>query len=358
MLFFLGLLIFLSCCNSKETDSVFEIKGKLKADLDTIHIYPGLIAKKFLDTTLYNFSSPVDTGNFSFQGLAPYPQMMNLHSPKVGISTPFFIEEGITDLSLSFMDGDRKVQISESTKSQTQKEFELLVSSKLDAIYQKIRSSKSREEKIRHSKEVDSAIIGHLKQHPNSYVALWLMVDRYSRSSLERNKNLEDALQFFSKEIQSSPLYKKFKENIAKKENLSFENKRIPLKTLESEPTILEIKSHKNNYTLIDFWFSYCKPCLLEMPKYIPIYAKYKKYGFDIISISVDNTKDISNWVNVINENDFFWTNYLDENGVETRKLEITSFPTTFLVDSEGKIIEKNISAEKLDWFLNVNLNK
>ncbi|UOY08571.1 AhpC/TSA family protein [Muricauda sp. SCSIO 64092] len=358
VLVFLGLLAALSCCKEKEDNIAFEIHGKMEANLDSVHVYPGFISKKFLDTTLYDFSSIVDKGNFSFKGKAPYPQMMNLHSPKIGISTPFFIEEGYTNLSVSFINRDRKVQISENTKSQTQKEYELLVSTKLDSIYQNIKHSKSREERMKHSKDIDHAIINHLRENPNSYVALWLMIDRFCKSGSEYNKSYENALLFFSKEIQNIPLYKIFKNNLIKKKNFSFENTLISLKSLDNQPIVFDIKNHKNKYILIDFWFSFCKPCLLEMPKYIPIYSKYKKHGFEIVSISVDNTEDIPNWIKVINENNFSWSHYLDENGLETRKLDIVSFPTTFLVDANGKIIEKNLSAEKLNEFLGINLDK
>ncbi|BFP40869.1 TlpA disulfide reductase family protein [Flavobacteriaceae bacterium GF1] len=357
VLVLLGLLAALSCCKEKEDNMTFEIQGKMEADLDSIHIYPGFISKKFLDTTLYDFSSIVEKGNFSFKGKAPYPQMMNLHSPKIGISTPFFIEGGDTHLSVSFINRDRKVQISESTKSRTQKEYELLVSTKLDSIYQNLKHSKSRQERIKRSKDIDDAIINHLRENPNSYVALWLMIDRFCKSGSEYNKSYENALSFFSKEIQSIPLYKIFKKALIKKKNFSFEHTLIPLKSLNDQSVVLDIKNLKNKYILIDFWFSFCKPCLLEMPKYIPIYSKYKNDGFEIVSISVDNTEDIPNWVKVINEKNFAWSHYLDENGLETRKLDIVSFPTTFLVDANGKIIEKNLSAEKLNQFLSTNLD-
>ena len=61
--------------------------------------------------------------------------------------------------------------------------------------------------------------------------------------------------------------------------------------------------------------------------------------GFEIISISTDGTKYLENWKKIIAEQEIKWKQLLDENGVESKKYSITKFPTTFLLDNEGKIL-------------------
>jgi thiol-disulfide isomerase/thioredoxin len=109
-------------------------------------------------------------------------------------------------------------------------------------------------------------------------------------------------------------------------------------------------------YTLVDFWFSYCQPCLKEIPIYKEIYQGYKDKGFNIISISTDRKKDIENWKKVININNILWENLLDENGDISKKYNINKFPTNFLLDFEGKIIKRDITQEELEKFLEKNL--
>ena len=109
-------------------------------------------------------------------------------------------------------------------------------------------------------------------------------------------------------------------------------------------------------YTLIDFWFSSCKPCLEQIPVYKKIYTKYKNDGFEIINISSDRTEDISKWKKLITEKELNWVHFLDENGVLTRHYSINKYPTSFLLDSEGKIIKKDSTPEELERFLKENI--
>lgn len=101
-------------------------------------------------------------------------------------------------------------------------------------------------------------------------------------------------------------------------------------------------------YTLVDFWFSYCLPCIAEMPFYREIYGRYKENGLEILSISTDRSKDLSNWKNQIEKNKMNWIQLLDENGVESRKNNIIKFPTNFLLDEHGKIVKRDISKVEL----------
>ncbi len=112
----------------------------------------------------------------------------------------------------------------------------------------------------------------------------------------------------------------------------------------------------KKKYTLIDFWYSNCSPCIGQFADLKTIYEKYKGQGFEIIGISADKVKDKQNWQNIINKHQLIWPQYWDINGQETSKLSINTFPTNFLLDSEGKIIKKNIRPVELAEFLSENM--
>ena len=95
---------------------------------------------------------------------------------------------------------------------------------------------------------------------------------------------------------------------------------------------------------------------MLKIPYYKELYEKYKDKNFSIISISTDRTQDIENWKKVIAKNNITWQNLLDENGNISKKYSINKFPTNFLLDSEGKIIKRDIPQEELEKFLEENL--
>lgn len=107
-------------------------------------------------------------------------------------------------------------------------------------------------------------------------------------------------------------------------------------------------KLYGKKLTLVDFWFSYCSPCIAEMPFYSEVYSKYKNNGFEILSISTDRTKDLPNWKKQIESNKMNWPQVLDENGIVSKKFNINKFPTNFLLDGDGKIIKRDISKVEL----------
>ena len=86
------------------------------------------------------------------------------------------------------------------------------------------------------------------------------------------------------------------------------------------------------------------------------MFSEYKNKGFNIISISTDRTVDVELWKKRIDENELDWDQYLDENGKEAFTDKIISFPTNFLIDEKGNVIQKNISLEELEILLKENL--
>ncbi|MCD8041551.1 MAG: TlpA family protein disulfide reductase [Tannerellaceae bacterium] len=112
----------------------------------------------------------------------------------------------------------------------------------------------------------------------------------------------------------------------------------------------------KNKFILVDFWFSRCGPCLVQFSRMRDLYQQYSDKGFEIVGISVDQIKDEKNWEEVIAGEKLVWKQYWDKNGTESKRFSINVFPTTFLIDSTGKIIDKNISMEALGELLNSSL--
>ncbi len=107
-----------------------------------------------------------------------------------------------------------------------------------------------------------------------------------------------------------------------------------------------------SQYTLIDFWATYCKPCIAQFPDFVKIYAAYHSKGFNIYGISIDRQDVAKRRENVIDDKGITWPNVLDDNGTEAKKINIFDIPRNFLLDSEGKIIAKDISAAELETFL------
>ncbi|AZA73705.1 MULTISPECIES: TlpA family protein disulfide reductase [Chryseobacterium] len=186
----------------------------------------------------------------------------------------------------------------------------------------------------------------YIKENPNSYVALWMIISDYRYIGF--NEGFSENLTFFGDKIKKSKLYEDLILTIKRDKKFTMGND-FPALTIDK--TQLQ-KGYGKKYTLIDFWFSYCAPCLKDLPAYKSIYNQYNESGFEYIGISTDRSQDIQNWKKVIKNYDLKWLNVLDENGVEAINLNITRFPTNFLLDSHGKIIAKDISPDELKSLL------
>jgi len=350
-------IIFLFGCNKevKHKNGTFSIDGQISVDLDSIGIYPGLVKKDFVEA-IFDFHYPVNDNNFKITGEIPHPYMFNFISRETGMSKPFFVERGRTELDANFPDNNRTVIITEATKSDAQKEYEKLKREKLDSLESLKYKIKSREEREKVNVLINTSLMDYLKDNPNSYVALWLIVDRFCIYGSKYNEIYEESLDYFSDEIKQSQLHQKFKEDLLESKDKTFKEKELLLKNTSLEKEVVQFSKLNKKYILLDFWHTRCAPCLREMPKYKPIYDTYKNLGFEIVSISVDEKEDIEQWKTLIEEKQFNWIHYLDEGKEEARKLEITGYPTTFLINSEGAIIEQDISSEELNSFLQKKL--
>ncbi|MFH1754844.1 MAG: TlpA disulfide reductase family protein, partial [Candidatus Latescibacterota bacterium] len=111
----------------------------------------------------------------------------------------------------------------------------------------------------------------------------------------------------------------------------------------------LSIEKFKGKVVLLDFWATWCKPCLEEMPNVKRIYKQYQTEGFEIIGISLDSNKTALD--SYIKKNDMNWPQFFDGGGWNNalaKKYKIRSIPATYLLDRQGKIRYKSVRGPEL----------
>ena len=130
----------------------------------------------------------------------------------------------------------------------------------------------------------------------------------------------------------------------------------IVLPTVDGEE--FQLSQLRGKLVLINFWASWCSPCIKKMPQLLDVYNKYVETdfidgdkGFEIVSVSLDR-------------NDIYWKNSIEKNGFDellnvgdmngwkcsaAKSYNIRMIPSSVLIDGKGKIIAVNLSPKDLN---------
>jgi peroxiredoxin len=112
----------------------------------------------------------------------------------------------------------------------------------------------------------------------------------------------------------------------------------------------LSISKYKGKVVLVDFWATWCPPCVAEMPEIVAAYNKYHDKGLEMVGISLDVDKDALE--RFIKQRKMPWPQFYDGKRFENElavKYGIDAIPTTYLLDREGKVIARFNPGDDLD---------
>jgi peroxiredoxin len=103
------------------------------------------------------------------------------------------------------------------------------------------------------------------------------------------------------------------------------------------------VSEFRGKYVLIDFWGMWCPPCQRELPYLRAAYQRFQARGFEILGMNTDPPEIVSQIKPQLEKQGMTWPQARRESILGTiRKLRIHSYPTTFLIDPNGKIISLN----------------
>lgn len=342
----------------------FKIDGVINADSGKIHLF---FFPDFIPNLTKELITEVKGGKFSIAGYIPECQSVFISFEDSYISSNFVIEEGVQTVFIN-VDSVREVpMVHNNTMLEEYPNYmafrenievrNKLFDQKRDSIQKiynhNLPSSVSLildEEMKALYNASDSTLLKYTEKNPNSEIAFWNLIRLMDWGYEPIFDSIYDA---FSEKLRDGYAGKILSTKLQNSRSLSIGQKFPSFKCLDT--TEKNLSSHiflKNKFTLVDFWYSRCAPCRRQFSRMRDLYKQYSSKGFEIVGISIDQIKDKKEWEEVIVKEKLVWKQYWDKNGIESQRFSIRAFPTNFLIDNTGKIINKNISMEELDRLL------
>jgi peroxiredoxin len=90
---------------------------------------------------------------------------------------------------------------------------------------------------------------------------------------------------------------------------------------------------------LVDFWTTWCKPCMLELPQLDRIHRTYAEHGFKAIAISQDDTKTVRKVKPLVKQKKLDLLVLVDPSREVGTKYGVRNYPTSFLIDKDQRIV-------------------
>ncbi|MDP4129182.1 MAG: TlpA disulfide reductase family protein [Bacteroidota bacterium] len=359
----LTIVIFSACNNGNagkdraaKKDASYAIIGKITGqDTGTVYIYH--------DRTGAKDSARLDHGYFTFKGRSDSAEFCNLHIYKAGDPNNFkgfFLENGRISMLIKKDSLDDAI----ITGTPIQDEFNQF-DNVADTAYQHRHAEIMTQYRAARDKKNKQAadsldrvydlqdslhkvfIADYARTHPGSTVAAYEIYEhfRYNPDA----KQMDKLYGMLNDSARSTHYGRKVAELRQRAKATDIGQPAPEFSAPDAEGKPVSLSSYKGRYVLVDFWASWCGPCRAENPAVVKAYKQYHDKGFDILGVSIDESKD--DWMAAVKKDGLAWTQVSDLKGWETPATAaygIQGIPMNFLIDKEGKIIGKELRGDNL----------
>ena len=311
-------------------------------------------------------SAVLNNGAFEFKGTTKYPVEATLSIRRKGYfvngeneTRYLYIENGIiTVTGDSLIPAIVKGGIENSNYQALQALLKPVKEAKAE-LYRQRPTNEAYQEKASRLRAEEKAVYSQfIRAHTNSFVSFRLL--RYEFDKKPSVDEVGPLFHLLSDRIKKTEPGTAYGDRVASWERTKLGNPAPDFTLTDTLNKPVSLSDFKGKYVLLNFWATFCGPCVMEKRFLKKTYASFKDKNFELLDVSVTDKSgkygDRGKWVNMVRNFGLPWVNVYGDAAMELYGIE--AFPQNFLIDPAGKIIAHDVRIEALDKKLEELLGK
>ena len=194
--------------------------------------------------------------------------------------------------------------------------------------------------------ELSQRRIEYIRQHPDRDYSVFLFTSLPSQLSLEADSLLTSRV----KTGMMKQIYDYTLQRIEQRRQMQEAKHRLDIGKPAPDFTLKDINgkeftlsSLKGKYVVLDFWGSWCGWCLKDMPQMKMAYQKHKD---KVVFVGIACKDKLESWQTAVKKQNLPWLNVFDEQSSVSQSYSIIIYPSKYVIDPEGKILNKFLGAK------------
>ena len=192
--------------------------------------------------------------------------------------------------------------------------------------------------------DLKAFVEGHPKSSDTSEALLQLAIAE------EFSGQADEAVKWYGQILADFPKSLPAKKASGAKTRLQSVGKAITLRGRDLRGKQVDLARYRGKTVLIQYWATWCEPCIPDMARIKELVTKYAKQGFTVIGVSLDSQRaDVAKFAQ---GNRLTWPQIHEPGGLESRlanEMGILTLPTMILVDKNGRVVNRGIHVTELD---------
>ena len=192
-----------------------------------------------------------------------------------------------------------------------------------------------------------------IKENPQHYFSGKLLADNVMFKDIFSHEEGHELLGIIDSTSQGSFELILIKNGLNRLERFRSGNPILDFELPDETNNLTSTESLRGKILLIDFWASWCAPCRDKHPELVDLYATHKDKGFEILSVSIDETRDP--WLKAMADDQMTWKQMIDVGGFEGKTASdyfLLAIPASYLIDENGVILGANLEPKEISQFI------